>query len=111
MPGLSGIEVTRRAKPISPKTAILILTAYDNDEYIFALLEAGAAGYLLKDAPAIELVKAVRLVHAGEPVLHPLIAQKVIHRALKGRDEANKDDSVELSRRARSITTGCQRDV
>ena len=49
MPKLNGVEVTRQIKPRCPSTAILILTAYDNDEYVFALLEAGAAGYLLKN--------------------------------------------------------------
>jgi DNA-binding NarL/FixJ family response regulator len=91
MPGLSGVEVTKRAKPLSPQTAILILTAYDNDEYVFAVLEAGAAGYLLKDAPGQELVSAVRLVRTGEPVLHPSIARKVIQRALDGKDKAAED--------------------
>lgn len=80
MPKLSGIEVTRQVKPLCPSTAILILTAYDNDEYVFALLEAGAAGYLLKDASSHEIVDAVRSVHAGESVLHPVIARKVIQR-------------------------------
>jgi DNA-binding NarL/FixJ family response regulator len=82
MPKLSGIEVTRLIKPTLPNTAILILTAYDNDEYVFALLEAGAAGYLLKDVPGREIVKAVRLVYSGESVLHPSIARKVIQRAV-----------------------------
>jgi len=72
MPKLSGVEVVRQIKPLCPKTAILILTAYDNDEYVFALLEAGAAGYLLKDASSHEIVDAVRSVHAGESVLHLL---------------------------------------
>lgn len=80
MPKLSGIEVTRQIKPLYPSVAILILTAYDNDEYIFALLEAGAAGYLLKDVSSHEIVEAVRSVHAGESVLHPAIARKVIQR-------------------------------
>jgi len=78
MPKLSGVEVTRQIKPHCPSTAVLILTAYDDDEYVFALLEAGAAGYLLKDADSREVVEAVRAVHAGESVLHPVIARKVI---------------------------------
>ena len=80
MPKLNGVEVTRRIKPRCPSTAVLILTAYDDDEYVFALLEAGAAGYLLKDVDSREVVKAVRAVHAGESVLHPVIARKVISR-------------------------------
>jgi DNA-binding NarL/FixJ family response regulator len=80
MPRLNGIEATRQIKLHHPTTAVLVLTAYDDDEYVFALLEAGAAGYLLKDVPVNELVKAVRAVHAGESVLHPSVARKVIDR-------------------------------
>ena len=80
MPVVSGIEATERMKAIRPSMAVLILTAYDDDQYVFALLRAGAAGYLLKDVPSSEVVRAVRLVHAGEPVLHPAIARKVMAR-------------------------------
>ena len=80
MPKLNGIEATKRIKSIHPDSAVLILSAYDDDQYVFALLEAGAAGYLLKDVPAHELVEAIRAVHAGESILHPTIARKVINR-------------------------------
>jgi DNA-binding NarL/FixJ family response regulator len=76
----TGIEATQRIKASHPNTAVLILTAYDDDQYVFALLEAGAAGYLLKDVPSAELVRAARAVYAGEPVLHPAIARKVLAR-------------------------------
>ncbi len=78
MPGLNGIEATKQIKAILPSTAVLILTAYDYDQYVFALLEAGAAGYLLKDVPSQKLVEAVRAVHAGESALHPVIARKAL---------------------------------
>src|SRR4030042_1581527 len=80
MPKVNGIEATRRIKQIYPATATLILTAYDNDQYIMALLEAGAAGYLLKNVKGSELVNAIRAVYAGEAVLHPAIARKVFNR-------------------------------
>ncbi len=80
MPKVNGIEATRRIKIDNPATAVLILTAYDNDQYIVALLEAGAAGYLLKNVSGSDLVNAIRSVHAGEAVLHPAIAQKVFSR-------------------------------
>ena len=80
MPKLNGIEATKRIKAICPAAAVLILTAYDNEQYVFALLEAGAAGYLLKDVDARELVEAIRAVHAGESVLHPAIARTVVNR-------------------------------
>jgi two-component system, NarL family, response regulator LiaR len=104
MPRLSGIEVTRRVKSTLPSLAVLILTVYDNDEYVFALLEAGAAGYLLKDVPGKEIIEAVRSVHEGESVLHPSIARKVIQRALSGSVKPVKDkDEIILSEREKEV--------
>lgn len=80
MPKLSGIEATKQIKALYPSTAILVLTGYDYDEYVFALIEAGAAGYLLKEASGDELINAIRLVVAGEPVLHPRIIRKILDR-------------------------------
>jgi NarL family two-component system response regulator LiaR len=80
MPKVNGIEATKRIKELYPSTAVLILTAYDNEQYIFALLEAGAAGYLLKNVRRSELIDAVRAVYAGESVLHPVVAHKVLQR-------------------------------
>ena len=82
MPKLNGIEATKQIKAKLPNTAILILTAYDSDQYIFALLEAGAAGYLLKGIRTHELIDAIRAVYAGESVLHPVIASRVIRRVV-----------------------------
>jgi len=82
MPKLNGIEATKQIKAKLPNTAILILTAYDNDQYIFALLDAGAAGYLLKGIRTHELIDAIRAVYAGESVLHPVIASRVIRRVV-----------------------------
>ena len=80
LPRLNGIEVTRRIKASQPHVGVLILTVHDDDQYVFALLEAGAAGYLLKDVDGNELVHAVEAVHAGESVLHPAITHKVLAR-------------------------------
>jgi len=80
MPVMNGIEATRVVKRALPQTAVLVLTAYDDDQYVFAILEAGAAGYLLKNARGSELIEAVRKVYEGESVLHPLIAKKVLRR-------------------------------
>lgn len=99
MPKMTGVEVTRTVKPICPATAILILSAYDDDEYVFALLEAGAAGYLLKDMDSKEVVQAVRKVYSGESVLHPVVARKVISRfATESKPETEKP-TVDLSDR------------
>jgi DNA-binding NarL/FixJ family response regulator len=103
MPKLSGVEVIRRIKPHLPSIAVLVLTAYDNDEYIFAVLEAGAAGYLLKDIPGKEIVEAVRSVYSGESVLHPSVARKVIQRAIGTAARPNRDEAVELSEREQEV--------
>ena len=79
MPKLNGIEATKQIKASNPSTVVLVLTAYDDDQYIFTLLEAGAAGYLLKDISMSDLVTAIRAVRAGESVLHPTIARKVVN--------------------------------
>ncbi len=79
MPKLNGIEATRQIKLTNPRTGVLILSAYDDDEYVFAMLKAGAAGYLLKSVSGDELVKAVKAIHNGEPVLDPVIAKKVMN--------------------------------
>lgn len=77
MPELNGIEVVRRMKNCCPDTKALILTAYDDDDYIFALVEAGASGYLLKTASAKELADSVRTVYSGASVLDPAIVIKI----------------------------------
>jgi len=80
MPKLSGLEATKQIKEMSPSSIVLILTGYDYDEYIFSLLESGAAGYLLKDVTGDELIQAVRRVYAGEQALHPVVVRKLIDR-------------------------------
>lgn len=80
MPGLSGVEATRRIRKELPEIQVLILTAYDDDQYVFSLLQAGASGYLLKTAPASELVRSIRQVRAGDSPLSPVIARKVVAR-------------------------------
>jgi NarL family two-component system response regulator LiaR len=79
MPKLNGIEATRQIKVTHPRTGVLILSAYDDDEYVFAMLKAGAAGYLLKSVSGDELVRAIKAIHNGEPVLDPTIAKKVMN--------------------------------
>lgn len=88
LPVLNGLEATRRIKQKLPQAAVLVLTAYDDDQYVFAMLEAGAAGYLLKNARGSELVQAVREVYEGESVLSPAIARKVVQRLARERKGA-----------------------
>ena len=103
MPRLNGIEATKQIKALHPATAVLILTAYDNDQYIFALLEAGAAGYLLKNVRGQEVIEAVRAVHAGESVLHPVVARKVLNRFVPSSREARDREVEELTDREMEV--------
>jgi NarL family two-component system response regulator LiaR len=80
MPKLDGIAATKQIKHELPATNVLILSAYDDDQFVFRLLQAGAAGYLLKSVHSQELVAGVRSVFHGESVLHPVIARKVLSR-------------------------------
>jgi NarL family two-component system response regulator LiaR len=96
MPGIDGIEATRQIKTLYPAIAVLILSAYDDDQFVFSLLEAGAAGYLLKSIRGRELIDAVRQVHAGESVLHPAIARKVLNRFLPITDRSTRPKSSDM---------------
>ncbi len=78
MPKVSGVEVARRVAAEFPQVRILVLTAYDDDPYVFALLKSGATGYILKTADSDELVRAVRTVAGGRSALAPEVAQKVV---------------------------------
>ena len=80
MPKLDGIGATKQIKTLHPEISVLVLSAYDDDQFIFRLLQAGAAGYLLKSVHARELIAAIRAVSQGESVLHPSIARKVLSR-------------------------------
>lgn len=78
MPGIDGIEATRRVREISPSTKVVVLTSFSEDEKVFPAIKAGAAGYLLKDIQPTEVVDAIRRVHAGEALLHPTVAAMVM---------------------------------
>jgi two-component system, NarL family, response regulator LiaR len=96
MPFLSGIEATQRIRQDYPAVQVLVLTAYDDDQYIFSLLQAGASGYLLKNAPVSELIRAIRQVKAGESPLDPTIARKVVLRMSGGRSIPPSDEDFPL---------------
>jgi DNA-binding NarL/FixJ family response regulator len=95
MPEVTGVEATRRIKERFPQVRVLVLTAYDDDPYVFALLEAGADGYVLKTASGDELVRAVRTVRRGESALSPAIASKVVRQATSHRP-AGAAEQIEL---------------
>jgi NarL family two-component system response regulator LiaR len=102
MPKLNGIEATRKIKEIAPNIAILILTAYDDDEYVLGLLDAGAAGYLLKSARGRDLAEAIRAVKSGKSVLHPKIIAKLLKRAMIAPVEKRKASDL-LSERESEV--------
>jgi len=81
MPGMSGVAATREICACYPGTRVIVLTTFDDDEYVFESLRAGASGYLLKNADPDHLAGAIRAVHAGDSILDPAVTQKVIHRA------------------------------
>jgi DNA-binding NarL/FixJ family response regulator len=83
MPRLDGIEATRRLRRDPDGPQVLVLTTFDLDEYVFRALEAGAAGFLLKDAPPGRLVDAVRTVADGEALLAPAVTRRLIERHLR----------------------------
>jgi DNA-binding NarL/FixJ family response regulator len=99
MPGMTGVEATRLIKERFPQVKVLILTAYDDDPYVFALLEAGADGYVLKTASGDELVRAVRTVDQGESALSPAIASKVVQQATSRKPEGAVDQVEPLTTR------------
>jgi len=81
MPKVSGVVASKLIKEASPNSAVLILTAYDDNRYILGLLEAGACGYLLKNARGCEIIGAIRAVHFGESVLDPVVIRRLLERA------------------------------
>ncbi|MCK4316447.1 MAG: response regulator transcription factor [Anaerolineae bacterium] len=99
MPEVTGVEATRRIKERFPQVRVLVLTAYDDDPYVFALLQAGADGYVLKTASGDELVRAVRTVHQGGTALSPEIAAKVVRQATSHRPEGAADQVETLTTR------------
>jgi DNA-binding NarL/FixJ family response regulator len=99
MPQVTGVEATRRIKQHFPEVRILILTAYDDDPYIRALLQAGADGYVLKTARADALIQAVRDVHKGLTPLSPTVATKVVRQMTQPRPPGAADQVEALTER------------
>jgi DNA-binding NarL/FixJ family response regulator len=91
MPGMDGVEATARLTEagIEPPPRVLMLTTFDLDEYVFGALRAGAAGFLLKDAPRERLLEAIHVVHGGEALLSPSITRRLIE------DFATRTDPLE----------------
>lgn len=98
MPNMDGVEATRRVKQVSPRSQVVVLTSYHEDENIFPALKAGALSYILKDLSAEELASAVRKAAVGEAILHPRVAARVI-KELQGARGEKVNPFTELSGR------------
>src|SRR5579872_4498003 len=98
MPEMDGVEATRRVKQASPRSQVIVLTSYHQDEHIFPAIRAGALSYLLKDVDSEELAGAVRKAARGEAVLHPRVAARVVQE-LHGATQSTLNPFTELSER------------
>lgn len=98
MPGMGGVEATRQLKQVSPRSQVIVLTSYHEDEYIFPALRAGALSYVLKDVGPDELAETVRKAARGESVLHPRVASRVVQE-LQGRKRDTPNLFTDLSNR------------
>ncbi len=99
MPGMDGVEATRQLKQASPRTQVIVLTSYHQDEHIFPAIRAGALSYLLKDVGPEELAEAARQAAKGEAVLHPRVASRVVQELHGARAEDDLNPFTELSER------------
>ena len=100
MPGMNGIDATRRIHEVNPKIGVLVITMFDDDDSVFAAMRAGALGYLLKDADKDELVRAIVAVERGEAIFSPAIAQRMIQYftgSSAGHSPAKKGQSDEFA--------------
>jgi DNA-binding NarL/FixJ family response regulator len=104
MPGIDGIEATRRLLASRPEIKILILTTFHDDEYVYGALRAGASGFLLKRASPERLLDAVRTVAAGEALLDPSVTQGLIHRFLAAGGSTVPGPSAETRRQLDRLT-------
>ena len=102
MPGMDGVEATRRVKDVSPRTQIVVLTSYHEDEHIFPALQAGAISYVLKDLGMEELAEAILGAARGEATLHPQVASRVI-RELQGSKVDEINPYTELTHREMDV--------
>ena len=103
MPLLNGLEATRQIKIQCPDVKVLVLSMHDNEEYIRQALEAGAMGYILKDAAPGELIGAIRSVYRGEAVLSPAVTRLVIEDYLRWGGTRPQEESDSLSPREREV--------
>lgn len=98
MPGMNGVEATRQIKQVSPRTQVIVLTSYHEDEHVLPALRAGALSYLLKDTSPADLLDAVRKAALGETTMSPRVASQLM-KALQGGRPGEEDPFADLSKR------------
>jgi two-component system NarL family response regulator len=105
MPRMSGVEATRIIKREFPHIGIIALTMYEEQQYIFDLVRAGATGYLLKDSDSAQIVKAIHSIYRGESLIHPSVASKILAEfSLLAQKKGKKPSWVEHDLTEREIT-------
>jgi DNA-binding NarL/FixJ family response regulator len=102
MPGMDGVETTRRIKKISPRTQVVVLTSFHEDSHIFPALKAGATSYILKDMKMEKLVESLERAVAGEVTLHPLVARRVLQN-FQGDDPEEQPLFADLTDREQEV--------
>ena len=105
LPGISGIEATRRIKEANPDVAVLALTMHEDEQYFFEMLNAGAAGYMPKRAAPDDLVSAIRVVSRGEVYLYPSLAKLLVNDFLERTDASPEKATDILTPREREVLT------
>jgi DNA-binding NarL/FixJ family response regulator len=105
MPGVNGIEATRRILAANPQINILVLTMFDDDDSVFAAMRAGARGYLLKGAEGDEMLRALHVVSSGEAIFSPAIARRLTQYFGARRPSVPSQAFPELTEREREILT------
>jgi DNA-binding NarL/FixJ family response regulator len=92
MPNIDGIEATKRIAEVNPAVKVIALTSFATDDKVFPAIQAGAAGYLLKETEPAELAEAIRKVHRGEPILHPTVAARLMREVAAAEPRAHRTD-------------------
>ena len=105
MPGMSGIEATRQIKQVSPDTVVLALTMYEDEQYFFEMLNAGASGYIPKRAAPDDLVSAIRVVNEGNVFLHSTLAKFLMKEIMERSTPVDSSVAEELTPREQEVLT------
>lgn len=105
MPKMNGVEATRAIVASCPATRVVILTAYEDDDLILELVQAGATGYLVKDTPVDDVVKAIRVAHTGESLIQPRVAQKILKMMANMGQTSEKEPTGDLAEKLALLTS------